>query len=118
VSELVAVFLERNGKDEFRFVPPCDGCGVLIHDLTQANVAVIKGSGSGKLVDSGTYGGAKVSRIDGHAAIFCWDCDSKRHGNVPWLNAALVFRDRNDPAQQKLEPGFRSVSTRRAGYAR
>jgi hypothetical protein len=62
LSELVAVFLKKNGKDEFRFVPPCDDCGVLIHDLTRANVAVIQGSGSGKLFECGTHGGATVSR--------------------------------------------------------
>jgi hypothetical protein len=118
VSELVAVFLKKNGKDEFRFVASCDGCGVLIHDPTHANVAVIQGSGSGKLVKCGTYGGATVSRLDGRAGIYCWACDRKRNGNIPWLNAALVFRDRNDPAQQKLDPPFRSVSKRRAGCGR
>jgi hypothetical protein len=108
-SELVPVLLEQNGKDELRFVPSCAGCGELIHDLTEANVAVVGGS-SARPKPAGTYRGAKLFRLDGIANVFCWECDSKTHGNLPWVNAAAVFRNHDDAAQQRLEPTFRSVT--------
>jgi hypothetical protein len=118
-TELVAVILERNGKDEMRFLPTCAGCGELILDPTTANVAVVTGTGSGKLTKTNArHLGARVSRIDGRASVFWWPCDEQQGNNIPWGNAALTFRDCNDSAQQRLEPSFRSVSTRRAGYAR
>jgi hypothetical protein len=121
-TELVAVLLVRNGRDEIRFVPTCAGCGEIILDPTTANVAVTRSAtkpGGWKQTPIGTHFGARVSRIEGSAFVYCWTCDAKQEtNNVPWGNAAEFFRDRNDPAQQKLEPGFRSVSTRRAGYAR
>ena len=110
--ELVAVYLERNGRDELRFVPTCSGCGELVLDVTEANVAVVGGNGS-CLDLEGTHKGAKVIRIDGRPHVFCWPCDSKHGGNVPWVNAALVFRDRDDAAQQRLNPTFRSVARRK-----
>ena len=61
-TELVAIVLERNGKDEMRFVPTCAGCGELILDPTTANVAVVIGTGSGKLTKTDTrHLGARVS---------------------------------------------------------
>jgi hypothetical protein len=120
-TELVAVLLVRNGKDEIRFVPTCAGCGELILDPTTANIAIVTEPGSRKLKLTKTdirHFGARVSRFEGRASVFCWPCDAEQGNNVPWGNAAEFFRDRNDPAQQKLAPGFRSVSTRRAGYAR
>jgi hypothetical protein len=110
-TELVAVYLERNGRDELRFVPTCSGCGELVLDFTEANVAVVDGTGATK--PTGTYKGAKVTRIEGRPHVFCWPCDSKHGGNVPWVNAALVFRDRDDAAQQRLNPPFRSITKRR-----
>jgi hypothetical protein len=122
-TELVAVLLVRNGRDEIRFAPTCAGCGEIILDPTTANIAVARpGSpkpGGWKETPIGTHFGARVSRIEGPAFVYCWSCDEKQESNnVPWSNAAEIFRDRNDPAQQKLAPGFRSVSTRRAGYGR
>jgi hypothetical protein len=111
-TELVAVILEHpDGRDEIRFVPTCAGCGILVLDPTIANTAVVEGDG--ELKAAGTHLGARVSRLEGTAVVFCWACDEKQErNNVPWANAANTFRDRNDAAQQRLEPVFRSASTR------
>jgi hypothetical protein len=111
-TELVAVFLERNGRDEFRFVPTCSGCGKLVLDLSQANVAVVGGTAA-RPEPVGAHNGAKVFRLNGRAHVFCWPCDREHGHNVPWSAATLVFRDRDDAAQQRLNPPFRSVTKRR-----
>jgi hypothetical protein len=108
-TELVPLILERrNGRDELRFVPICRGCGKFVLDISQANVAVVGGSGA-RPEPVGTYKGAKVFRLEGRAYVFCWECDAKEN-NVPWSYAALTFRNRDDFAQQRLVPGFRSVT--------
>jgi hypothetical protein len=112
-TELVAIFVERNGRDELRFVPTCYGCGKPVLDITQANVAVVGGSAA-RPKPIGTHKGAKVSRLDGRARVCCWSCDrEQKTNNVPWVYAALVFRDRDDAAQQPLNPPFHSVTARR-----
>jgi hypothetical protein len=111
--QLVPVILERDGTDELRFVPRCHGCGELLFDVTHANVAVLRGDNDEHpLKKIGTYCRATVSIFEGaNAAIFCWECDRKMN-NVPWENAALVLRDRNDAAQMRTVPYFRSVTAR------
>jgi hypothetical protein len=117
-TELIPLLLERNGKDELRFVASCKGCGAPVLDPTEANVAVVGGTAA-RPKPIGTHFGAKVSRLSGRAFVYCWSCDGKEQGNrVPWDNSAQTFRDRNDAAQQRQAPPFRSASTRRAGYAR
>jgi hypothetical protein len=114
-TELVAVFLKRrNGRDELRFVPVCYGCGEPVLDVTEANVAVVGGTGA-RPESVGTYKGAKVSRLYGRAFVFCWPCDRKAGHNVPWTAAAFTFRDRDDAAQQRQNPPFHSVTARQAG---
>ena len=110
--ELVPVILEMDGTDELRFVPRCHGCGELLFDVTHANVAVLRSGTEHPLKKIGTYRRATVSIFDGaNAVIFCWECDRKQEANnVPWENAALVLRDRNDAAQTRVAPGFRSVT--------
>jgi hypothetical protein len=111
--KLVAVILERSGRDEMRFVPCCAGCDKLLLDLTQANVAVVGHTYNG-MTPAGTHNGAKVSRLGGQAQVFCWECDGKQEtNNIPWSNAALTFRDHDDPAQQRLSPTFRCVTKRK-----
>lgn len=104
----VGLFLERGGRDEFRISPLCADCGKIIHDVAEANVAVV-GDDNFKMTPVGTYLGAKVTRVGGYAQVFCWACDKKRN-NVPWTNAAQVFRDRDDPAHQR---GLRRVTKRK-----
>jgi hypothetical protein len=112
--ELVPVILEMDGTDELRFVPRCHGCGELLFDVTHANVAVLRSGTEHPLKKIGTYRRATVSIFDGaNAVIFCWECDRKQEANnVPWENAALVLRDRNDAAQARAVPSFRSVTAR------
>jgi hypothetical protein len=111
--KLVAVILERGGRDEIRFVPLCAGCDKLVLDLTQANVAVVGHRYDG-MTPAGIHRGAKVSRLGGFAQVFCWECDGKeKTNNVPWSNAALTFRDCDDAAQQRLSPTFRCATKRR-----
>ena len=101
-----------------RFVPCCAGCDKLLLDLTQANVAVVGHNFDG-MTPAGTHNGAKVSRLGGQAAIFCWECDRKQEtNNVPWSNAALTFLDHDDPAQQRLHPTFRCATKRKVAVAR
>src|ERR1700676_4174159 len=70
--ELVPVILERrNGRDELRFVPTCRGCGKFVLDISQANVAVVGGTGA-RPEPVGTYKGTKVFRLEGRAFLFCW----------------------------------------------
>ena len=112
--DLVAVLVERNGRDELRFVPTCSSCGEPVLSLAEANVAVV-GVTAARPKAIGTHRGAKVSRLDGRACVFCWACDRKsEEAHVPWVNAALVFRDRDDAAQQPLNPPFHSVTAPRA----
>jgi hypothetical protein len=113
-TELAPIFLKkRSGRDEIRFVPVCAGCGELIIDITKANVAVVGGTAA-RPQPVGTHKGATVSRLDGRAFVFCWDCDRVQSGNnVPWDAAALIFRNRDDAAQQPLTPTFHSVTARR-----
>jgi hypothetical protein len=106
--KFVAVVLERGGRDEMRFSPLCADCEKIVHDVTEANLAVV-GEGNFEMTPVGTYRGAKVSRIGGYAQVFCWECDRKRD-NVPWSNAAETLRNHDDPAQQRLTPGFRCVT--------
>jgi hypothetical protein len=111
--KLVAVILERGGRDEMRFVPLCADCDKLVLDLTQANVAVVGHRYDG-MTPAGIHHGAKVSRLGGFAQVFCWECDRKQEmNNIPWSNAALTFRDCDDPAQQRLSPTFRCVTKRK-----
>ena len=116
-TELVAVFLKRNGRDELRFVPTCAECGERVLDLTEANVAVV-GWTAARPKAVGTHAGAKASRLDGRAFVFCWPCDRKHNGNLPWSNSALVFRNRDDASQQPLDPPFHSITARKAAGVR
>jgi uncharacterized UBP type Zn finger protein len=108
--KFVAVVLERGGRDEMRVVPLCARCGELVLDVTQANIAV-SGHRYDGMTPAGKYLGAKVSRLNGYAEIFCWACDRKEAANnVPWSNLAETLRNHDDPAQQRLAPGFRCVT--------
>jgi hypothetical protein len=111
--KFVAVVLERRGVDEMRFAPLCAGCGKIILNLPEANIAVVRHRYSG-MTPTGVHNGAKVSRLGGFAQVFCWECDGKQEANnIPWVNAANVFRDHDDPAQQRLSPGFRAATKRK-----
>lgn len=116
--KLVAVILERGGRDEMRFVPLCADRDKLVLDLTEANVAVVGHRYDG-MIPAGIHRGAKVSRLGGFAQVFCWECDRKQEtNNVPWSNAVLTFRDCDDPAQQRLNPSFRCVTKRKSAGPR
>jgi hypothetical protein len=109
--KFVALVLERGGRDEMRFVPLCARCDKLVLDVTQANIAV-SGHRYDGMTPAGTYLGAKLARLNGYAQVFCWECDRKEN-NFPWSNAAETFRDHDDPAQQRVPPGFRCVTKRK-----
>ena len=92
-TELIAVLVKpESGREELRFVPTCRGCGKPVLDFTAANVAVVGGT-SEPPSPLGTFNGARVSRLDGRAFVFCWNCDREQDtDNVPWQNAAATFR--------------------------
>jgi hypothetical protein len=105
--EFVAVYFKRKktGREELRFFPRCSDCGAIQFDVAKANLAVVAGSPS-RLKRIGTHEGAEVFRQMGRpcrASLFCWKCDSKKHGNVPWLNALSAFRGLDEP-QRFPEP--------------
>jgi hypothetical protein len=111
-TELFPVLVESKGgrRQQLRFVASCHGCGTLILDPSEANVAVVDDSDAPPAPIK-TDGDATVSLLPGRAYVYCWDCDREQEqNNVPWQNAAQTFRD---PAQQTLEPTFQSASTRR-----
>jgi hypothetical protein len=111
-TELIPVLVKFKGgrRQQLRFIASCHGCGTLILDPSEANVAVV-GDSDVPSTPIKTDSGVKISRLPGRAFVFCWDCDREQEQNyVPWQNAAQTFRD---PAQQTLEPTFQSASTRR-----
>ena len=77
-------FLNAVGRMNSGSAPLCADCGKIIHDVTEANVAVV-GDDNFKMTPAGTYLGAKVTRVGEYAQVFCWACDAKRN-NLPWTN--------------------------------
>ena len=99
--EFVAVYFKskKTAREELRFVPRCSDCGTILFDIAKANLAVVEGSPS-RLKRIGTHEGAEVFRQVGRpcrASLFCWKCDSKQRGKVPWLNAVSTFRGLDEP---------------------
>jgi hypothetical protein len=106
-AQFVAVLCKskRTGRDELRFLMQCSDCTKIIFNIEEANIAVVSGSGSGKLKRIGTRNGIEMSRIEGKAVLLCWDCDRKSGGNVPWQNALATFRGLDEP-QRYLEAEY------------
>jgi hypothetical protein len=101
VPVFVAVYFKskKTAREQLRFVPRCSDCGTILFDVAKANLAVVEGSPS-RLKRIGTHEGAEVFRQVGRACrafLFCWKCDSKQGGNVPWLNALSTFRGLDEP---------------------
>ena len=112
-TALIPLLFEREGHDELRYVPTCHDCGKPVLDITKANVAVV-GWPKWRSQHIGKHNGATVSRLAGTARVFHWECERKRHeSNYSWAYAGLTFRDRDDAAQQLLNPTFRSITKRR-----
>lgn len=97
-TELVAIFLKgNNGREELRFLPTCSGCGKIVLNIAEANVAVA-GVAPARLRRIGTHRGTGIFRESGRAFVFCWKCDGKQTShNVPWLNALSTFRGLDEP---------------------
>jgi hypothetical protein len=102
VTELVAFFVKSKGRREkLVFLPKCAECGKVLFSVAQANVAVIDNS-DGTLGRPRREGNATFREV-GSAHLFCWECDGKQHGNVPWQNALGTFRGLDEP-QRFPEP--------------
>ena len=95
ITEFVAFYVKSKGRrEQLRFLPKCAGCRRVIFDVAQANVAVIDNDGT--LGRPKCEGDATFREI-GSARLFCWKCDSKQRGKVPWLNAVSTFRGLDEP---------------------
>jgi hypothetical protein len=96
--EFVPVYFKpkASGRDQLRFLPKCSGCGKVLVDISAANIAVVEGDPC-RLRRIGMHKQFELFRQTGRALVFCWKCDSKQGGNVPWQNALGTFRAIDEP---------------------
>jgi hypothetical protein len=97
---LTAFYVKANGRrEQLKFLPVCAGCGEVIFNVAEANVAVIDNDGT---LGRPRREGDATFREVGSASIFCWGCDRERN-HVPWQNALGTFRGIDEP-QRYPEP--------------
>jgi hypothetical protein len=105
-TELIPILVKPRGapRQQLRFFPTCCGCGKIVFNLAEANIAVV-GASHHRLRRVGTHEGAALyTESNGHAFVFCWNCDRQQtQFNAPWINALAVFRGLDEP-QRHPEP--------------